>query len=419
MHNDPLSTHTDDTNPMRAITDRDLQRGAIIPAWRRTVGAMSLLGAMALTAATAFLLITMPAEPQLTTLPTSTIETISATLTPVIEPTAQTENTTLDPIQEYVIMPTLDPAQYGAILNAPLTSYSDQADARDIAILRDTFDPFTFVPDRPRSEVVQYAIEQGDTIFGIAERFGLQPDSIAWSNDRGIIGGLRPGREINIPPTDGAYFQVMVDMTIAELATRYRVEPYVIIDSEINDLFGSAETTVLRPGQWVFIPGGTAEQIAWTAPVTRTGSENGGAGAQISFGAGEPGSCGLQDNPGGGTGWVRPLSGYTWTRGFTSYHTGVDLAASPGTPVMAANSGTVIFAGGSRYGYGIAIVLAHGAYTTVYGHLSSLNVNCGQYVNGGQVIGGVGSTGDSTGPHLHFEIRLYDIPTDPTGTMAF
>jgi len=419
MHNDPLSTHTDDTNPMRAITDRDLQRGAIIPAWQRTVGAMSLLGAMALTAATAFLLITMPAEPQLTTLPTSTIETISATLTPVIEPTAQTENTTLDPIQEYVIMPTLDPAQYGAILNAPLTSYSDQADARDIAILRDTFDPFTFVPDRPRSEVVQYAIEQGDTIFGIAERFGLQPDSIAWSNDRGIIGGLRPGREINIPPTDGAYFQVMVDMTIAELATRYRVEPYVIIDSEINDLFGSAETTVLRPGQWVFIPGGTAEQIAWTAPVTRTGSENGGAGAQISFGAGEPGSCGLQDNPGGGTGWVRPLSGYTWTRGFTSYHTGVDLAASPGTPVMAANSGTVIFAGGSRYGYGIAIVLAHGAYTTVYGHLSSLNVNCGQYVNGGQVIGGVGSTGDSTGPHLHFEIRLYDIPTDPTGTMAF
>ena len=86
---------------------------------------------------------------------------------------------------------------------------------------------------------------------------------------------------------------------------------------------------------------------------------------------------------------------------------------------MAANGGTVIFAGWSNWGYGKSIVLAHGPYTTVYDHLSAINIGCGQYVSAGQVIGAVGSTGESTGPHLHFEIRYNDIPTDPTGTMPF
>lgn len=421
MHNDPLSTHTDDTNPMRPISARDLRRSMPIPAWRRAIGGLSLIGAIGLTMATAAVLFTMPPEiPPDEPIATATGELIAATQTTLpSQPTTQPDDDPVRPIQEYLILPTLDPAQFGQILNAPLISYSDAADAQDIAISRDTFDPFTFVPDRPRSDVIQYTVQSGDTIFGIAERFGLQPDSIAWSNDRGIIGGLRPGRAINIPPADGAYAQMLIDTPIDEVARRYGVESFVIIEAEINNLYGSTGSTVLSPGTWVFIPGGIGEQIAWTAPVQRTGSESGGAGAQISFGAGEPGSCGLQDNPGGGTGWVRPLSGYTWTRGFTSYHTGVDLAAPTGTPIVAANSGTVIFAGGSSYGYGIAIVLAHGPYTTVYGHLSSLSVNCGQYVNAGQVIGAVGSTGQSSGPHLHFEIRLYDVPTDPTGTMPF
>jgi murein DD-endopeptidase MepM/ murein hydrolase activator NlpD len=79
----------------------------------------------------------------------------------------------------------------------------------------------------------------------------------------------------------------------------------------------------------------------------------------------------------------------------------------------------VIFAGWNSFGYGYAVVLAHGPYTTVYGHLSAINVGCGQYVQAGQVIAAMGSSGQSSGPHLHFEIRYNDIPQDPTYTMSF
>jgi murein DD-endopeptidase MepM/ murein hydrolase activator NlpD len=110
---------------------------------------------------------------------------------------------------------------------------------------------------------------------------------------------------------------------------------------------------------------------------------------------------------------------YSVSRGYASWHTGIDLAANPGTPVKAANGGVVIFAGWNNWGYGNTIVLSHGPFTTVYGHLSSINVGCGQLVSSGQVIGGVGSSGNSSGPHLHFEIRYLDVPQNPTATIAF
>jgi len=98
-------------------------------------------------------------------------------------------------------------------------------------------------------------------------------------------------------------------------------------------------------------------------------------------------------------------------------HTGIDLSASVGTPVYAANSGPVLFSGFSSWGYGEAIVLAHGPFlSTLYGHLSARFAACGQYINVGTVIGQVGSTGNSTGPHLHFEIRSEDTPQNPSGT---
>ena len=92
---------------------------------------------------------------------------------------------------------------------------------------------------------------------------------------------------------------------------------------------------------------------------------------------------------------------------------------TPGTPVRAANGGTVIFSGWNSFGYGYTIVLAHGPFTTLYGHLSDINVGCGQYVSSGQLIGAVGSSGNSSGPHLHFEIRYNDSPQDPTYTITF
>ncbi|MCS7070597.1 MAG: LysM peptidoglycan-binding domain-containing M23 family metallopeptidase, partial [Anaerolinea sp.] len=314
------------------------------------------------------------------------------------------------------MLPTLAPEAAAALLNTPV-----QIDDRGQTLLvRDIYQPFTIIPDRPRSGVEQYEVVAGDTIFSIAERFGLKPESIAWSNDRSIIGGLRPGRIINIPPVDGALYTVPAQETIQQIADRFRVDPYVIIDSEFNDFFGMTPDTLLPSGTLVVVPGGEAEQISWNPVVERVEGPAGRPGS-ISFSPGDPGSCGLVENPGGSGGWSNPLSGsaYQWTRGFTSFHTGVDLAAPPGTPVKAAQGGAVIFAGWNSFGYGYAIVLAHGPFTTVYGHLSAINVGCRQIVSPGQVIGAVGSTGQSSGPHLHFEIRYNDVPQDPTTIMPF
>lgn len=408
---DPL----DDTAPLIRMDETEPSP----PGCQRLLGLALLLLAAALTAAAALLLV-LPADEQPPAPPVpaapqqvaevSTDEPAAPTIT---APAALPAGADAAPDA----LPTLDPQTAAALLSAPLTSAHKPDPLR---VVRNPYEPFTVIPDRPRTEVITYTVREGDTIFGIAERFGLSPETIAWSNDRSIIGRLRPGRDIFVPPVDGVYHRVIGSSTIAEIAARYRVsDPYLVIDSEYNDLFGVSPNTVLPSGTYIFIPGGQAEQIAWTPVVEREGGDARSSGGNfVSFAPGEPGSCGRVANT-GGTFWSRPIDAYSVTRGYTSWHTGIDLAANPGTPVKAANGGVVIFAGWNSWGYGNTIVLSHGPFTTVYGHLSSINVSCGQQVSSGQVIGGVGSSGNSSGPHLHFEIRYLDVPQNPTATIAF
>ncbi|MBZ0288146.1 MAG: M23 family metallopeptidase [Anaerolineae bacterium] len=383
------------------------------PGWQRTAGFISLLLAAALTVGTALLLLL----PENTEEPTPEPTTAQATVQAVV-PTQTSAPTSAPQVvvgEGLDLMPTVSAETIAALLN------SEAVPAINVGIqtVRNPYDPFTIIPDRPRSEVIEYTIVEGDTIFSIAERFGLAPETIAWSNDRSIIGNLRPGRAINIMPVDGVYHTVIGTRTLAEIAAGYGItDPYVIIDSEYNDLFGVTPDTVLHSGTEIAIPGGVAEQITWNPVVEREGGDNSSGGSFVSFAPGEPGSCGRVNNA-PGTFWSSPISSYTFTRGFTSWHTGVDLAAQPGTPVMAANGGVVIFAGWSNWGYGNTIVLSHGPFTTLYGHLSSINVGCAQVISAGQVIGGVGSSGNSSGPHLHFEIRYLDVPQNPTATLPF
>jgi murein DD-endopeptidase MepM/ murein hydrolase activator NlpD len=424
-HSEPVPDYLADTGPIQTIRD-----DAPLPVWRRLAGVMSLLGAAALTVATALLLLN-PGDPSTPAVGSPTVEVTptDAALAdtgspeapaPVVLPTSITTVDSADPSIDAAFLPTLNPDAISALLTTPVAPLAARTDG--IRVVRDFYNPFTIIPDRPRSEVIEYEVQAGDTIFTIAERFGIKPETIAWSNDRSIIGGLRPGRMINILPLDGAYITVPAQLTIAQIAADFRVDPYAIIDSEYNDFFNAAPDTVLTSGTKVVVPGGQAEQIVWAPPVTRVGGDasQGNAGGKISFAAGEAGSCGLVDNPGGGGGWTNPMGGgYSWTQGYSSWHTGVDLAATPGTPVRAANGGTVIFSGWNSFGYGYTIVLAHGPFTTLYGHLSDINVGCGQYVSSGQLIGAVGSSGNSSGPHLHFEIRYNDSPQDPTYTITF
>ncbi|MBK8020545.1 MAG: M23 family metallopeptidase [Chloroflexi bacterium] len=414
---EPTPDHLADTGPVRSV------RLQTMSPFRRLIGLMALLFAFVLTAASAALLLLPPSAPVDTPAPNAatpapTTETAGAlpTADSAALPTAAPLASESPGEAQFVLASaqTLNEEARASLLAAPLAVYQTTF---GFEIPRTDYSAFTIIPDRPRSEVIQYEVQQGDTIYRIAERFGIQPETIAWANDRSLIGGLRPGRRINIMPLDGVYHTILVEQTVQEIANQFGVDPYAIIDSEYNDLFGADPTTPIPPGTSVVVPGGVAEQIVWNPVVERVGGDESGSGGRISFSPGDPGSCGLVDNPGGGGGWVRPLNNYTWTQGFSSIHTGVDLAAAEGTPVMAANGGTVIFAGWNNWGYGYLVVLAHGPFTTIYGHLSSFYVNCGQYISAGQQIGGVGSTGQSTGTHLHFEIRYNDVPQNPTSVM--
>ena len=154
---------------------------------------------------------------------------------------------------------------------------------------------------------------------------------------------------------------------------------------------------------WVVVPGGEAErELFLQRPTGGTGSTG-----TADYVSGTYNLWGCTANVQGGTlPYGRPLNNYTWIRGYTpGGHTGVDLAADIGEPVHAAGAGTVVYAGWNDTGYGNVVVIAHGPVFTLYGHMSAINVRCGQQVSAGQVIGAVGNTGNSSGPHLHFEVR--------------
>lgn len=320
------------------------------------------------------------------------------------------------------VLPTLGPDTAAALLQTPIAPILIDNPLRTVRI---DIEPFTIIPDRPRNTVIQYTIQQGDTIYDIAQRFGLEIETIAWSNDRRQIWTLIPGDTLNIPPSDGVYIQMIGGISIREVAAQYNVTDVdTVIESEANpQLRGLSPDTVPPSGVWIFIPGGKAEEVNWAPQIevsSGTAGTTGSSGNLVSFQSGDPGSCAPMP-PGTATGWGNPLNfgTYTVTRGFASWHQGIDLSASPGTPVMAANGGTVIFSGHNTWGYGIAVVISSGPFATLYGHLSGTAVGCGQTVGTGQVIGYVGSTGNSSGPHLHFEILYNGVRGDPSSTLAF
>jgi murein DD-endopeptidase MepM/ murein hydrolase activator NlpD len=406
---------------------------------QRFLGLLLLLGAFALTIG-AVVLISSPTETRVITVTnTPTVPAVVMTTQEAsqaaqiigegefIDTDLLTAAATIDatPVDQGPIdlnaLPTLSVDTAAQLLQTPISPILIDNPQR---VVRAQVNPFTLIPDRPRNTVIQYTIQQGDTIYDIAQRFGLTQESIAWSNDRSQIWTLIPGDTLNIPPIDGVYVQMVGGISIRQIAEQYDVTDVdTVMTSEANPQLRSLSPDTIPPsGTWIFIPGGVAEEVNWAPQIETSSGGSGTSGGQsgnlVGFQTTDPGSCGMLP-PGAGTGWGYPLSGYTVTRGFSPWHPGIDLSAATGTPVYAANGGTIIFSGRNNWGYGIAVVISSGPFTTLYGHLSATAIGCGETVGTGQIIGYVGSTGNSSGPHLHFEIMYNGVRGDPAATMPF
>lgn len=259
----------------------------------------------------------------------------------------------------------------------------------------------TLAPVEARSGIITYTVQSGDTIETIAARFRLMPTSIVWSNkdvedepDR-----LSVGQIIYIPPIDGIWYTVANEDTLSGIAANFKARPEEIVSYPMNNLTAGAN---LLAGSRIMIPNGVKPP---PQPVEAAASTTSGSAYSTYSGPAVKAA---------GSGQFQwPTSGML-TQGYYAYHRGIDIARSVGTPIAAADGGYVSAAGWDNTGYGYMIIINHGnGFSTLYGHLSQYYVEPGQAVARGQIIAAMGSTGHSTGPHLHFEVRYGGVQQNP------
>jgi murein DD-endopeptidase MepM/ murein hydrolase activator NlpD len=270
-----------------------------------------------------------------------------------------------------------------------------------------SIDMHTIIPDRPRMDIIKYLVQRGDTLFGIAERFGIEPETVLWGNWDTLEQDphtLQPGQELFIPPVDGVLYEWEAGKSLNEVADSFHASTQEIIEWPGNDIpigidFSNPD---IEPGQLVLIPNGRRDPPSWQmVSITRSNP----AAASILG----PGYCGSVYSGLIGDGFFDWPTSSTWQSGYgyvSGLHEAIDLGGSVGNAIYAADDGVVVYSGWNNYGYGYVIVIDHGTgWQTLYAHLNTINYGCGDSVAQGTVIGSMGSTGNSTGAHLHFEMR--------------
>jgi murein DD-endopeptidase MepM/ murein hydrolase activator NlpD len=236
--------------------------------------------------------------------------------------------------------------------------------------------------------VKTYQVKAGDTLVGIASKFGVSMMSVWWANDLKSKDDLHLGQTLRIPPVTGLIIRVTATDTLDGLAARYGVNGTDILAT--NGL----DDPNLVVGQVLVVPGAKGKPIPTPKPTTKptTRSTSGSVRPPTTY-------------RGGSFVWPVVGGGNYISQYFRYGHYGLDIAADYGSRVRAAAGGTVIFAGWKSNGGGYQVWIAHGSglYTT-YNHMSGVSVGRGQHVSRGQQVGRVGQSGYATGPHLHFEV---------------
>ncbi len=242
----------------------------------------------------------------------------------------------------------------------------------------------TVISAKPRDKIIEYEVLGGDTLDSISKKFDVSIDSIKWANNM-KTDTIKPGEKIKVPPITGVVHKVVSGDNIYSIAKKYRTDAQKIVNFPFNE-FADLDSFAIVSGQILYVPDGTPEE---EQPKVVPGQYF----AKIVAGVK------------GSSNFIWPTSG-----GITQYpiwyHMALDIANAAAPAILASDTGTVVYSGCLRYGYGCNIIIDHAnGYQTLYAHMSALDVSAGEAVNQGAKIGSMGSTGRSTGTHLHFEVR--------------
>ncbi len=261
----------------------------------------------------------------------------------------------------------------------------------------------TTIPKRKNINPLTYEVISNDSVFGIAAHYDLEPETILWSNYDVLQDNphtLKPGMVLVIPPLDGLIYEWQDGDDVESVATTFNTESGLILNWIGNSL--DLVNPEFKPGDLVMIPEGKREFQQWILPTIARGV------AGVSAGVYGGGACvGPFDGLYGSGDFIWPTLGHTLSgNDYWSGHLAIDIGLVVGEAVSASDSGVVVFSGWATGGYGYVIIIDHGTgYQTLYAHLNAALAYCGSSVVQGQTIGLGGNTGNSSGAHLHFEVR--------------
>ncbi len=271
--------------------------------------------------------------------------------------------------------------------NNPLISSLEQSSSYQAGVV--SYNPYenalsTVISAKPRDKIVDYEVLGGDTLASIGKKFDISVDTIKWANNL-KTDTIKPGQMLKIPPVTGVVHKVASGDNVYSIAKKYSTDAQKIVNFPFND-FADLDTFSLTQGQILYVPDGVIEEEKPKYIAQRTVTQ-------------------IQAGVKGTSNFIWPASGAisqypVW------YHMAVDIENASAPPILAADTGTVTYSGCLQWGYGCHIIVDHdNGYQSLYAHMSSLGVSAGEAVSQGQTIGRMGSTGRSTGTHLHFEVR--------------